>query len=120
MHAWAQHATAFGLISWLSFIICPKYLKHINVLGTMATLGADGQALSKACAHVRKTQELACPIVVSAGEQTKSELQQVVNDAANVRIAAGCAQAKLKLKHIYAHTYAHTHAHTCNSRQDIS
>ena len=51
MHAWAQHATSFGLICWLSFIICPKYLKHINVLGTMATLGADGQALRKLCSQ---------------------------------------------------------------------
>ena len=54
MHAWAQHATSFGLICWLSFIICPKYLQHINELGTMATRGADGQALSKVCSHVKK------------------------------------------------------------------
>ena len=38
------------------------------------------------------------PIAVSEGEKTKNELQQVVNDAAKVRTAAGCTQARLKLK----------------------
>ena len=44
-------------------------------------------------------QQLACPILVSEGEKTKNELQQVVNGAAKVRTAAGCTQARLKLKH---------------------
>ena len=43
-------------------------------------------------------KQLACTIVGSASAQTKSELQQVVNEAAKVRTAAGCAQARLKLK----------------------
>jgi hypothetical protein len=48
--------------------------------------------------HVKWVKRQFMPIVVSEGEKTKNELQQVVNDAAKVRTAVGCIQARLKLK----------------------